>query len=206
MKRTLLTLVALVCMVAPVLPQTVALFTLDQPPLFVLDGGDDQNYTGNTLQLGGQPTATGGGGDYIYSWEPADLLDDPSAPNPQLEVLDAETEFTLTVTDLLTGCVKTDVVLVTVDVGSGITDPASIELQIFPNPARNSIRVVGQERIGSITLRSLAGQEVLLAAYPSSREAVLDITALSDGIYFLTITTANGRIISHKLCKAASDF
>lgn len=48
----------------------------------------------------------GAKGDYVYAWGPAVLLDEPSAPNPQLEDLDSEALFTVAVTDLLTGCVK----------------------------------------------------------------------------------------------------
>jgi hypothetical protein len=206
MNRSLVTLAASVFMVAPVLSQTVALFTVDQLPLFVLNGGEDQVFTGNTLHLGGQPTASGGGGEFVYAWEPADLLDDPNAPNPQLEDLDADTLFTVTVTDLLTGCVKVDEVWITVDISTGLVGGVFHGLQVFPNPASTIIRVEGQEEIGTITLRSLAGQEVLHVTFPGSKNAIVDIATLSDGMYLLTITTASGHTITHKLCKASSDF
>lgn len=51
----------------------------------------------------------------IYSWEPADLLDDPSISFPEATV-SSTTDFTVRVTDAVTGCFIEE--MVTVDVGA----------------------------------------------------------------------------------------
>lgn len=74
-------------------------------PRPVPDAGPDQTIPhGTNIQLVG--TATGGSGNYGYHWEPADKLLDPDVPSPQTVNLYASTMFTLTVTDLTTGCIS----------------------------------------------------------------------------------------------------
>ena len=58
------------------------------------------NGTNTTLQ----GSASGGSGSYSYHWEPADKLNNPDIANPQTVNLFSTTLFTLTVTDLGTGC------------------------------------------------------------------------------------------------------
>ena len=57
-----------------------------------------------TVQLGGLPAATGGTGNYTYSWSPSTNLDDPNSSNPNLTVVSSASysvtlTYTLTVTD-----------------------------------------------------------------------------------------------------------
>ncbi len=47
---------------------------------------------------------TGGSGDYIYVWEPSDMLVNPTNPNPQTHNIYEDITFTLFVTDAATGC------------------------------------------------------------------------------------------------------
>ncbi len=82
----------------------------------VADAGTDQTiYLGTATGLSG--SVTGGSGFYAWSWQPADLLIDPSVSNPATLPLSTETTFTLTVMDLSTGCIDTDEM--TVKIGSG---------------------------------------------------------------------------------------
>lgn len=55
-----------------------------------------------------------GSGNYAYSWQPADLLNNPNIPNPETVNLTETTIFTLTVVDLDTGCQLSDDVIVNV--------------------------------------------------------------------------------------------
>ncbi len=190
----------------PVFSQTVAVFTVGQPSMFAVDAGSDQMYSGSPITLGGIPTAVGGGGEYDYSWEPTSGLDDPSSANPVLEELPYALVFTVTVTDMGTGCVKADEVLVTLNTGSGMVDQFGTNLLIHPNPAATQVCLEADVEIKAITVQSLSGQQVLLAAYPTERTAVLDIVALSDGMYLLSIALADGRTITQKLCKASSEY
>lgn len=77
-----------------------------------------------------QGSASQGSGQYTYSWEPAELLDDPAKPDPTTVFMENDTYFTLTVTDLSGGCQDADVVFVDVTGGplsvNPFADPASI--------------------------------------------------------------------------------
>lgn len=66
---------------------------------------------GETTTLSASPI--NGSGNYSYSWEPAELVSDATVQNPTTSPT-ADTVFTVSVTDLNTGCVATDTVLVTV--------------------------------------------------------------------------------------------
>ena len=73
--------------------------TITVLPLPVADVGPDVAVCENgAAQIGGDPTASDGTGDYTYSWTPADGLDDPSISNPTASPL-ATTDYTITVTD-----------------------------------------------------------------------------------------------------------
>ncbi len=48
----------------------------------------------------------GGNTDYMYEWSPADVLDDPNAPSPMVTT-NMDTEFSVTVTDVLGVCQDT---------------------------------------------------------------------------------------------------
>lgn len=74
-------------------------------------GADQTICPGNSANLGGTPSATGGLAPYTYSWSPTTGLNLSNDPNPTAAPT-ATTTYTLTVTDN-TGAVNTDVVIVT---------------------------------------------------------------------------------------------
>lgn len=78
-------------------------------------GPDKTIAEGLTATLEG--SVSGGSGNYSYQWEPADLLTNPAILQPTTVPLMFTTEFTLTVTNLATGCSSTDQVLITVTGG-----------------------------------------------------------------------------------------
>lgn len=205
MQKSILILMALMLAAGSANGQIEVIFEVDQPPQFIVDAGGDQVFSGTGLTLGGQPTAVGGGGSHSFSWEPADGLDDANSPNPILLDLAATTMFTVRVTDVTTGCVKSDGVEVVLDNTSGIQGSHEGSILIYPNPVGSDARVEAQENIAAITLRSIAGEEVLFAAYPASPSTVVDLRRMSDGLYVMTLVLASGRITTHKLCKASSD-
>ncbi|MBI5219554.1 MAG: gliding motility-associated C-terminal domain-containing protein [Bacteroidia bacterium] len=57
-------------------------------------------------------SASGGTGNYSYNWSPAGLLQNPNVQNPQTVNLSSTTVYTLTVTDINSGCTGTDQVTV----------------------------------------------------------------------------------------------
>jgi len=79
----------------------------------VADAGPDQTiYLGTATQL--TASVTGGSGLYAWSWQPENLLLNGSVSNPLTVELSSETTFTVTVLDLLTGCLDDDLVTVTI--------------------------------------------------------------------------------------------
>jgi len=82
----------------------------------VADAGPDQNvHSGTATALTG--SASGGSGFYAWSWQPADLLVNPSVENPVTLPLAEPVTFTLTVMDISTGCTDNDTM--DVFIGSG---------------------------------------------------------------------------------------
>jgi hypothetical protein len=76
--------------------------TVNQLP--VPEAGPDKTIPfGTSTSL--QGSASSGSGSYSYHWEPADKLINPYNPQPTTILLDETTLFTLTVTDVQTGCV-----------------------------------------------------------------------------------------------------
>jgi hypothetical protein len=92
-----------------------AIVTVNPSP--TTNAGTDQTIAyGTTTTLNGQ--ASGGSGDYQYSWEPANKLTNPDIQQPTTVNLTESTLFTLTVSDNVGGCFDIDDVLVTITGGA----------------------------------------------------------------------------------------
>jgi len=94
--------------------------TVTVNPLPIANAGIDVtiNNGTDTILYG---SATGGTGNYNYSWTPAGLLVNPNVQNPTTALLSTATVYTLLVTDPTTGCTSTDQVVVHVK-GGAFTD------------------------------------------------------------------------------------
>jgi gliding motility-associated-like protein len=83
------------------------------------DAGTDKSICfGNTVAIGGTPSAFGGVPGYTYSWSPAGYVNKPDSANP-IVFPPVTTNFVLSATDSA-GCTKTDTVLVVVNPGPQI--------------------------------------------------------------------------------------
>ncbi|MBK9415738.1 MAG: hypothetical protein IPN62_00300 [Flavobacteriales bacterium] len=187
MRKPIITLLSILALAMASYAQTTAVFIVSQPPQFLVDAGADQIYIGAPLTLGGFPTATGGGGTHTYVWEPSALLNNPTSPNPVVSGLTATTLFTVTATDVTSGCMKSNEVEVIYDILAGMNEFNAQWGRIYPNPAATLAWVEAR-----------AGRGV--AAYPSSRWPRL---GQCRGV-LLTVSLASGQLINHKLCKASS--
>ncbi|HEX9651059.1 MAG TPA: hypothetical protein VGA21_10890, partial [Cyclobacteriaceae bacterium] len=95
-------------------------------------GSDVSICSGESVQIGGTPTASGGGDSpiYTYSWSPSTGLSSTTSANPNASPTSTET-YTVTVTDTSTGCFDTDDITVTV---TGSVPTITIA-PATPNPA-----------------------------------------------------------------------
>jgi len=79
----------------------------------IANAGNDTTIAQNaSTQLNG--TASGGSGNFSYSWSPTSILNNPNTPNPTTTPLASSALLTLVVTDNITGCQSSDQVQVIV--------------------------------------------------------------------------------------------
>src|SRR5687768_13335997 len=78
--------------------------TINQPSQLIANAGSDVvGATELDVQLGGSPTATGGTPPYSYTWSPANNLSDSDVANPELDIIEADEVYSVTVVDAA-GC------------------------------------------------------------------------------------------------------
>ncbi len=92
---------------------TETTFVAVAPPIILDPGTPETICAGDTILLGGTPTATGGIAPLTYVWSPAMGLDNPFAENPNA-FPSATTTYTVTVTDAV-GCFESNTIEITVD-------------------------------------------------------------------------------------------
>lgn len=92
--------------------QTDSVIISINPQISIDAGRDTVICWKEPIQLGGQPTASGGNNTFTYLWAPATGLNDPTSSNP-IATPDSTTRYLLTITDGI-GCPKVDTVVVTV--------------------------------------------------------------------------------------------
>lgn len=81
-------------------------------------------------------------------------------------------------------------------IGTGdMTGPASA-IRVYPNPARDRIYLKGFEK-GDISLYTISGQKIIDLKDFSSN--FIDISPLSNGVYFMRIVPEDKTIINHKI-------
>ena len=74
----------------------------------------------------------------------------------------------------------------------------SFSINVFPNPAGNQLAISSQQlAIGSIEIFDVLGQRVFnhQPAANSQHQAVIDISKLQSGIYFLSMKSENGVVM-----------
>ncbi|MFN0213303.1 MAG: T9SS type A sorting domain-containing protein [Saprospiraceae bacterium] len=84
---------------------------------------------------------------------------------------------------------------------SHTSTPASLPLEIYPNPATHtiSIKTPNEEHEIKIKISDLLGQELRQQTFLNGGD--LDITAFRNGLYLLTATTPTGKVYSGKITK-----
>ncbi|MDT8401237.1 MAG: DUF2341 domain-containing protein, partial [Bacteroidales bacterium] len=106
-------------------------------------GADRLICAGETISLGGEPTATGWTGNVTYLWTPATGLDDPASANP-VTTVNSNTIYTVYVSDE-TGCYASDIVNISIKDDDSDPDVKSPEDQSVSTNYDCNYQVAGTE-------------------------------------------------------------
>ncbi len=153
------------------------------PQIFAEAGGDTVLCPGETVSLGGNPTASGGSGGFSYSWTPATGLSGTNLPNPVASPLAANV-YLLTVQDAA-GCQMTDSVVINLN-------PA-----LFANAGEDSAVCVNGALILGSTPSASGGFGAYVYAWspttglsnPTSGNPIATVSG--NQVYSLTVTDGN---------------
>lgn len=146
---------------------------------------------GETTTLTASPI--NGSGNYSYSWEPAELVSDATLQSPTTSPT-ADTVFTVSVTDLTTGCVATDTVLVTVFDETRYAFPEAFSPNGDGNNDLFGLMSTGDIVMTKFSIHNRWGQ--LVHEDPTPWDGTFEGTDQPNGTYVFTavieITTATG--------------
>jgi len=177
--------------------QYVVEVNVDQPPALKADAGNDKSLEkGESIELGGAPTAYDGYGNYSYFWEPGNTLDNDTVPNPTATP-DESKEYVLTVTDSLQ-CTDKDTVNVSVEV-TNLPVIEGEELAIYPNPAQNVLNIEFPGNLQgnyTIELVNLTGKTVYTDRCNVSQGQVKQVPLrnIPSGIYMVEISNKDEKV------------
>lgn len=168
----------------------VVLTVTQSSPLLANAGTDVRINSGESVTIGGNPSASMGYEGYIYLWSPAQGLNNPTLANPTASPT-TTTTYSLTVTDAK-NCTATDEVTVTVGAATVETTPSGLAVRCYPNPVADELLIEMTGITSDLTIRLISplGKEmairtVLATSLPvSERIPMLDLPA---GIYFLQV-------------------
>ena len=153
-----------------VLSQNHVEVNIRQPAVLQANAGPDTIIDkGAIVQIGGSPTATGGSGEYSFSWTPSDHVSDPAVSNPNAIPQDPMTYY-VTVTDAM-GCTSMDSAVVTVVEPTSLPEQeAAAQIKIMPNPNPGSFTIeldhISSRQEIQIMIMDIAGRPV----YVTTRE------------------------------------
>ena len=85
------------------------------------------------------------------------------------------------------------------DGSTGIAQLTAASLKVFPNPATNELKI-NMDGLSKIAIFNMAGQEVL-AKIDLKEMAVINLTGLQSGVYFIKATNTSGASINSKFIK-----
>lgn len=139
-------------------------------------------YIGETNTLFANPF--GGSGDYIYTWTPADNLDDATAQNPVFTATEAgDFTYTVTVCDGPTAASAT--VNFTVLYPTEVDEFAGAKVSVYPNPASSTLHIDGLDGFTSLDVQIINIQGQIVKEVNNSLE--INVSNIESGIYFVRI-------------------
>ena len=169
-------------------------FYLDSnlPPVLKADaGGDNYIHPGDSVQIGGNPSALNGYANYTYFWEPLTGLSDHTASNPWAKPGETTT-YTLTVSD---GhhCMAMDEMTVKVGASGMDVKGENLMVSVYPNPAGDHVNIIVSGHSGKVIIKifNSLGQGVVREEAVQQGEILFnyDTRCWVKGIYHLVIQT-----------------
>ena len=174
--------------------QTYVPVQINQPAALQANAGLGKTMcVGDSVLIGGIPSATNGTAPYTYSWTPVIGLSNAGIANPMASP--ATTEFySLTVTDSK-GCTHSDSATITVNTCTGITEnTSSLYMDIFPNPNNGNFIIVIEGQKGTeqlnIEVMSSFGQLVYheqVSKVDVKYEKQVNISNYAKGMYLVRV-------------------
>ncbi len=128
---------------------------------------------------------SGGSGNYSYAWQPSAMMNDASAATPSMTVGNTATLVSLAVTDLITGCIRTN------------------QMSVYPN---QGVSQTVELCSGSTTLSLDPGSVMYNWSANDANGGAIDMTGVNSNVYFATepgtylvVTYYSGcQVISHQ--------
>lgn len=157
------------------------------------EASQDTICLGETVNLYAE--VLGGSGEYTYSWQPEELLDNNAIPNPvALPNESGDILFTLTVSDGQNVVEKQ--VLVVVKDCENIDEQYGDNITIYPNPAKDVINVILDKSMKYVncTLLNVNGQ-IVKNSQVNGNVINIDLDNVNKGLYFLNITIEGKQIV-----------
>lgn len=157
----------------------------------VIESFETTNVTATPANGSIDVTVSGGTAPYLYTWS-------NSSNSEDLSFLSTGT-YTLVVSDL-NGCAAKDSVEITSELG--LFEGMPISVVLYPNPSSSGVFHYSAFDVNAINLTvvDLTGQ-VVWEAKNSPSKGSIDLSAFSNGLYHLTMTTSEGRVHREKLIK-----
>jgi hypothetical protein len=197
--------VILLCSTAKLYAQTYLNYAVNQPAVLDAQAGNDQLICqGAEATLGGNPTASGGYGGYVYTWTPTTGLNTATAANPT-SMPNASTTYFLSITDSL-GCTAFDTMTVALDTCVGLIPGVGIaSFEVYPNPSTGRITIsVAMEQATDLILLEvidISGKVVLRKQFSQPTLVLneqLQLDGLAKGSYTIQMQ-ADGQKVSRKM-------
>lgn len=158
--------------------------TINQPAQLVANAGADVSDASTLdITIGGSPTATGGTSPYTYSWSPSANLSDATVANPELDLIAAEDNYEVTVTDA-NGCTSVDDMDVLVSIVS--VEEGNRAIVVYPNPASRQVTVEMKENPDAVLVYDNSGR-LVIHDRPKSLRHDLNLSSLNPGFYLLKV-------------------
>ncbi|MBQ3354923.1 MAG: T9SS type A sorting domain-containing protein [Bacteroidales bacterium] len=127
---------------------------------------------------------SGGSGQYSYSWDPADNLDDANAQAPVFRATEAgDFTYTVTVSDG-EGTASASVSFTVLD-NTNVSETESDHVSVYPNPASSTLYIDGLNGFTNLDVQIINIQGQIVREVNNSME--INVSNIESGIYFVRI-------------------